>query len=93
MLTETYVIYDDAVPLNAPGWFDCFDAAEIGAALENGEALAFLGTENISYGIDRIVAVLPDGRGFAWHEINTCGKLAFDGEDLPATCPPKPEGQ
>lgn len=93
LMTETYQSVEKATPLNAPGWFDCFDAAEIGAALQSGEALAFMGVENISYGIDRIVAVMPDGRGFSWHEINTCGKLAFDGEDLPATCPPKPEGQ
>ena len=37
MLTETYALYDGAVPLNAPGWFDCFDADAIGAILdENG---------------------------------------------------------
>ena len=34
MLTETYRIYDAPTPLIAPGWFDCFDAAAIGAALE-----------------------------------------------------------
>ena len=93
LMSETYQSYEKATPLNAPNWFDCFDAEEIGAALQSGDALAFMGTENISYGIDRVIAVMPDGRGFAWHEINECGKLAFDGEDLPATCPPKPEGQ
>ncbi len=46
MLSETYRIYDDAEPLNAPGWFDCFDAAAIGAA------------------------VFPDGRAYAWHQLN-----------------------
>jgi hypothetical protein len=91
MLTETYVIYPAAEPLNAPGWFDCFDAAAIGAALDIGEALAFLGVENIRYGIDRVVAILPDGRGFVWHQINRCGEVVFDGDPPPADCPPLPE--
>jgi Family of unknown function (DUF6446) len=91
MMTETYVIYDDAVPLNAPGWFDCFDAAEIGAALEDGSAIAFLGTANVVYGFDRIVAVTDDGRGFVWHQINHCGEEVFDGNPPPEGCPLPPE--
>ena len=91
LLTETYMAYDHAEPLVAPSWFDCFDAVEIGKALERGEALAFLGTRNIQYGIDRVVAVMPDGRGFVWHQINDCGEVVFDGKPAPAHCPPKPE--
>jgi len=85
-----FVPYPAATPLNAPGWFDCFDAAAIGAALESGEARAFLGVGDIRWGIDRVVAVLPDGRGFAWHQINRCGEVVFDGEPLPEGCPPIP---
>ncbi|TGD65109.1 histidine kinase [Tabrizicola sp. WMC-M-20] len=70
MLSETYVAYEGAVPLIAPGWFDCFDAMEIGTALERGEALAFLSQSNIAADIDRVVAVFPDGRAFAWHQLN-----------------------
>ncbi|WP_372885136.1 DUF6446 family protein [Shimia sp.] len=92
MMTETYVAYDRAEPLVAPGWFDCFDAKEVGRALETGEALAFLGAENIEYGIDRVVAVMSDGRGFVWHQINSCGEVVFDGKPAPDHCPPKPEG-
>jgi hypothetical protein len=91
-LTVTYVLYEDAVPLEAPGWFECFDADEIGAALENGAALAFMGQKNIVYGIDRIVAIFEDGRGYVWHQINRCGKIVFDGEPLPDDCPAPPEG-
>lgn len=91
MLSETYVAYDHPEPLNGPKWFDCYNAQDVGAALENGEALAFMGTENIEYGVDRVVAILPDGRGFVWHQINKCGKVVFDGKPVPATCPPKPE--
>lgn len=70
MLSETYVAYPEAEPLNAPGWFDCFDAAALGAALETGEALAFLSEANIRPGVDRVVAVMPDGRAYAWHQLN-----------------------
>jgi hypothetical protein len=70
MLTETYVAYDKPEPLNAPSWFDCFDAAAIGAALEKGEALAFLSQAGIAPQIDRVVAVFPDGRAYAWHQIS-----------------------
>ena len=91
MLTETYVLYDDAVPLNAPDWFDCFDADAIGAALEEGRALAFLGTGNIQYGIDRIVAITDEGRGFVWHQINICGEEVFDGRPAPEGCPEAPQ--
>ena len=70
MLTETFEFIEDAVPLEAPGWFECFDADAIGAALEAGEAFAFLGVADISDGVDRVVAVLPDGRGYSWHQLN-----------------------
>ncbi|WP_373636661.1 DUF6446 family protein [Yoonia sp. BS5-3] len=90
-LTETYVIRDDAEPLVAPGWFDCFDAAQIGEDLVSGDAIAFLGVENIHYGIDRLVAVYPDGRAFAWHQINACGEVVFDGDPAPEGCPAQPE--
>jgi hypothetical protein len=70
MLTETYRAYDGAEPTIAPGWFDCFDAAAIGAALEKGEAVAFLSQANIVPNFDRVVAVFPDGRAFAWHQIS-----------------------
>jgi hypothetical protein len=70
LLTESYQIHDAAVPLNAPGWFDCFDATSIGAALDSGAAIAFMGEAEIADGVDRIVAVFEDGRAFAWHQLN-----------------------
>jgi hypothetical protein len=92
MLTENFRVYGNPVPNMAPGWFDCFDAKALGAALEEGTAVAFLGEENVRYGFDRVVAVLPDGRGFAWHQINHCGEVVFDGNPAPEGCPPVPEG-
>ena len=73
-LTETYLIYDAPVPTIAPTWFSCFDAKTIGAALEAGQAVAFLSQAAVAPGIDRVVAVFPDGRAYAWHQ------LALDAE-------------
>jgi Family of unknown function (DUF6446) len=73
-LTEAYKVYDGATPLNAPGWFTCFDADKIGDALASGEAVAFLSKANVvdnqaDIEIDRVVAVFPDGRAFAWNQL------------------------
>lgn len=91
-LEAAYEAYPDPTPLNAPGWFSCFDAREIGEALESGQARAFLSVKDLRYGIDRVVAVLPDGRGYAWQQINACGAVVFDGEPPPEGCPPVPQG-
>jgi hypothetical protein len=87
LMSETYIGVERASPTIAPPQFACFDAAAIGAALESGEALAFLGQENVAFGVDRIVAILPDGRGFAWHELNNCGKKSYDGSVIGDACP------
>lgn len=89
-LDGAFAPYEGAAPRVAPGWFDCFDAEEIGDALADGSALAFLGQRNIEYGIDRVVAVFDDGRGFVWHEINDCGDKAYDGSPVDETCPDRP---
>ncbi len=91
LLTETYKTYPAAEPLIAPDWFDCFNAEAIGNALASGEAIAFMGVENVRYGVDRVVAVMPDGRGFIWQQINACGTVVFNGEPAPENCPPVPE--
>ncbi|AHM05672.1 Pyruvate carboxylase [Roseibacterium elongatum DSM 19469] len=64
------MIYEAPEPLIAPGWFDCYDAETIARALENDEATAILGARNIATGVDRVIALFPDGRGFAWHQLN-----------------------
>ncbi|NBR35504.1 MAG: histidine kinase [Rhodobacteraceae bacterium] len=87
MLTETYVVLEKAEPRLAPKWFECFDAKEIGQDLEAGTAVAFMGTRNLRYGIDRIVAIYPDGRGYAWHQVNKCGEKQYDGSPVDPTCP------
>ena len=91
-MTESYRPYPDATPLNTPGWFDCYDAGALTQALEDGTALAFLGEKDIEYGIDRVVAVTENGRGYVWHQINHCGEVVFDGQPVPEDCPEPPNG-
>ncbi len=91
MLTETYEPYEGAAPRNAPGWFECFDAEALGAEIEAGTALVFTGQRNLEFGIDRVVAITNDGRGYVWHEINECGDKAYDGSPLGEDCPSRDE--
>ena len=88
LLTETYIGLDKVTPRNAPNWFDCFDAEAIGDELEAGTALTFLSQKNIHYGVDRVVAITQDGRGYIWHELNDCGEKAYDGTVVGEECPP-----
>jgi len=90
MATETYEMTEQTDPRNAPGWFDCFDAAALGAEIEAGTALTFLGGKNVHYGVDRIVALTDDGRGYIWHELNDCGEKAYDGTVVGEACPEAP---
>ncbi|MEO9517637.1 MAG: DUF6446 family protein [Paracoccaceae bacterium] len=91
LLTETFVGLDDVVPRNAPGWFDCFDAEAIAAELAAGTALPFLGQKNVAFGVDRIVVITDDGRGYVWHELNDCGEKAYDGTIVGEECPTREE--
>ena len=91
-IAATYQPYPRAVPLQAPGWFSCFDADAIGAALRDGTARAYLGEAHIRYGIDRVVAITDAGKGHVWHQINRCGKVVFDGRPAPEGCPEPKEG-
>ncbi|MFW2542506.1 DUF6446 family protein [Primorskyibacter sp. 2E107] len=87
MMTETYEPYEGAEPRLAPDWFECFDAAMIGEQIDAGSALVFAGQRNIEFGIDRVVAITDDGRGYVWQEINECGDKAYDGTPLGDDCP------
>lgn len=88
-LGQTYVSLKNMTPRNGPGWFDCFDAKDIAEALKAGTAQTYLGDKNLSFGVDRIVAVMDDGRGFVWHELNECGEKAYDGTVVGEECPPR----
>jgi hypothetical protein len=87
MLTESFELHPKAEPRVAPGWFECFEAEQIGNDLANGNAVAFWGQRNIEYGIDRVVAIYADGRGYVWHEVNDCGDKLYDGSPKDPNCP------
>ncbi len=70
MATESFEVYEQPTPLIGPSWFDCFDAGQITTDLEAGRAVAFLSVSNISPEVDRVVALYPDGRAYAWHQLN-----------------------
>jgi hypothetical protein len=57
-------------PLVAPAWFDCYDARMIAEAIASGEARAVMSLHEIARGVDRVIAVFPDGRAFAWQQLN-----------------------
>lgn len=78
-------------PLTAPGWFSCYDAVALADALDAGQAQAFMGAKNIHYGVDRIVAITQDGKGYVWHALNNCGEKAYDGTVVGEECPPRPQ--
>jgi hypothetical protein len=69
-LTETFRVYDNPTPLIAPGWFSCFDAGQLTEDLASGAAVAFLSQAGIRPGVDRVIAVYPDGRAYAWQQLN-----------------------
>ncbi len=81
------VPYPGAAPRNAPFWFDCFDAEAIAAQMAAGTAQVFTMARNIEFGVDRVVALTEDGRGYIWQEINECGDKAYDGTPLGDDCP------
>lgn len=62
--------FEGATPLVGPRWFSCFSARALTADLESGAATAYLGQSEIHPDVDRVIAVYPDGRAFAWHQFN-----------------------
>lgn len=90
-LIDTYILAERPVPRNAPAWFECFDAAGIAAALDSGDAKAFVGQKNVAFGVDRIVVITDGGRGYIWHELNDCGEKSYDGTIVGEECPRRPE--
>jgi len=86
------VAYADPTPLIAPGWFDCYDARRVGPDLESGAARAVLVQADVPhYGIDRVMALYPDGRAYVWPQFNACGTAFYEEDPLPPGCPPAPD--
>ena len=60
-----------ATPLSAPFWFGCFNHVKLQLEIDKGDAKAFLVSENEKDGIDRVVAVYPNGKAFQWRQLNS----------------------
>ena len=63
--------YEKPTPLTAPFWFKCFNAQKITKDLEEGKAFSFLLKKEEFDGIDKVIAVYPDGRSYLWRQLNT----------------------
>ena len=63
-------IYRKPTPLNAPFWFKCFNAETITKDLNINKAVAFLSKKEEFDGIDKVIALYPDGTGFQWRQLN-----------------------
>ena len=57
-------------PLKAPFWFDCFNSKDLQQAIDDKRAKAYLAKENEADGIDRLVVIFPNGRGYEWRQLN-----------------------
>ncbi len=55
-------------PPVGPEWFSCFDGARIAEDLGAGRARAILAARDDRPGIDRIIAIYPDGRAYQWRQ-------------------------
>ena len=90
VLRSRYLVYEGAEPRIAPYWFECFNAGELGSSLkDSAKGEVFLSQRNIMYGVDRVVAILENGKGYVWHEINDCGEKLYDGSPVSNECPEK----
>ncbi len=60
----------NAAPLSAPKWFKCYNVGDLQTDLDAGRAVAYQAAENEKDGIDRFVAIYPDGHAFQWRQLN-----------------------
>ena len=61
--------FEDATPLVAPAWFECYDAGSLTADLEAGRANAYLAAGEEEPGADRVMVLYPDGRAYQWRQL------------------------
>ena len=69
-LFETLPKLLKSTPLSAPFWFDCFDNQKLQEDIDGGSLDVFMAKENEKDGIDRVVAIYPNGEGFQWRQLN-----------------------
>lgn len=62
-------VLDDAEPLVAPDWFDCFDAGRIDRDIASGAAKVIKMGPSGFDGVDNYIALYPGGEGYVWRQI------------------------
>ncbi len=78
---------ENPTPLVAPAWFECFDAAQITKGIEAGTIQTFVANKNKPWGFDALIST--DGqKSWYWRQFNECGEAEFNGQNVPANCPP-----
>ena len=60
---------EDAEPLLAPKWFECFDAKQLSRDLKAQKAVAGIVAVGVADGVDEYLAIYPDGRGYIWRQL------------------------
>lgn len=64
------VALEQAEPLVAPDWFDCFDAKQITRDIAAGKASAYLMGASGFDDVDSYITIYPDGRGYIWRQLD-----------------------
>ncbi len=61
----------DALPFEAPSWFECWDVEQLANDLTSGAAQAVIAerASNEEFKTERLVAIYPDGRAYQWRRI------------------------
>lgn len=67
---DSVTLAENPIPTTPPGWFECFDVVQLTADVESGVATTYMAAKNGQDGLDRIIAVYPDGRAFMWRQLN-----------------------
>ena len=79
-------LQQEATPLIAPSWFECFDAERLDNDIRAGVAAVRRAQHNEPFGFSTYIAYYQNGRGYLWRQINQCGKAQFAGQSLPDGC-------
>ncbi len=67
---EGVALADAPMPVTPPDWFDCFQTEQLTVDVTSGAAIAYMAQAEDMDGLDRIIAVYPDGRAFMWRQLN-----------------------
>lgn len=67
---EGMALAEAPMPTTPPGWFECFDTEKLTLDVSSGAARAYMAAAEEMDGLDRLIAVYPDGRAFMWRQLN-----------------------